>query len=352
MGLKLLHSADWHLDSPLASFSTEEQEELRRSQRQIPFLLANVCRKEKCDLVLLAGDIFDSLHYTRESLDALRRGLELCGVPVLISPGNHDFCCPGSPWIAEQWPKNVYIFTSGLSYIDFPSLECRIYGAGFQSMDCPPLLDGFRAEKVSRYSIGLFHGDPVMKSSPYNPITAAQIQSSGLDYLALGHIHQSGAFEAGKTLCAWPGCPMGRGWDETGKKGFYLVSLDEKASLQTRLLNLPRFYNLEVDISKSNVSDFLPAIQTKDHYRVTLTGTGEINLDELYSKFRHIPYLTIIDRTERPVDVWEDAGQDSLRGTFFRLLQEEMEYSDSPEVYQLAAEISRRLLDGKEVTLP
>lgn len=352
MGLKLLHSADWHLDSPLASFPKEAQDELRRSQRRLPFLLADMCRKERCDLVLLAGDIFDSLHYTRESLDALRLGLEQCGVPVLISPGNHDYCAPDSPWIAERWPRNVYIFTNGLSYIDFPSLECRIYGAGFQSMDCAPLLDGFRAEQAARYSIGLFHGDPLSKSSPCNPVTVSQLQSCGLDYLALGHIHQSGALEAGKTICAWPGCPMGRGWDETGEKGFFLVDIEEKPTVRAQLLNLPKFYELEVDITKSRLDDVLPSVSSRNHYRITLTGLGNVDLQELQERFRRIPYLTLIDRTEKPVDVWEDIGTDSLRGTFFALLHEGMEYDDNPDAYRLAAEIARRLLDGKEVTLP
>ena len=56
------------------------------------------------------------------------------------------------------------------------ALSCRVYGAGFRSMDCPSLLDGFRAEGTERYKIAVLHGDPTQRESPYNPITAAQVK--------------------------------------------------------------------------------------------------------------------------------------------------------------------------------
>ena len=35
----------------------------------------------------------------RECIDAVRRALEHCAVPVCISPGNHASCTPSSPWL-------------------------------------------------------------------------------------------------------------------------------------------------------------------------------------------------------------------------------------------------------------
>ena len=57
----------------------------------------------------------------------------------------------------------------------------------------------------------VLHGDPANPSAPCRPVTRAQVAASGLQYLALGHIHTRGQLEAGGALCAWPGCPMGRG---------------------------------------------------------------------------------------------------------------------------------------------
>lgn len=352
MGLKILHSADWHLDSPLTGFRPEQREFLKEELGRIPRKMAQLVRREGCDLVLLAGDLFDG-PYRRETARELYAALEACAVPVFISPGNHDYVTPGSPWLEEKWPENVHIFTGALTSVTIPELSCRIYGAGYRSMDCPGVLQGFRAEGPERYAVGVVHGDAVQPNSPYCPITAAQVRDSGLDYLALGHIHKAGSFRVGETLCTWPGSPMGRGFDETGERGAYIVTLDDRAECRFVPLDTPRFYELELDTDRCTVDDLLPGAGTQDFYRITLTGTGEEELPALRRKLERFPNLELIDRREKTVDFWENAGEDTLEGTFFRLLQEKMENADpeSARCIALAAEISARLLQGREVEL-
>lgn len=306
-------------------------------------------------MMLLAGDLLDG-KASRETLEDLKRELRRSGVPVLIAPGNHDFCGPGSPWLEERWPENVFIFTGELESVTIAGLDCRIYGAGYRSMDCPALLEGFRAEGEEKYRIAVLHGDPVQKSSPYNPITAAQVRNSGLQYLALGHIHKAGAFRSGGTLCAWPGCPMGRGWDETGEKGVCIVTLSEDgAGIRAVSLDTLRFQELEVDIGTDPVSALetvLPAAGSQDFYRIALTGCGEVDLEALGERFSAFPNLELRDSTQALRDLWADAGEDTLEGVYFGMLRRAME-SDPENAgrIRLAAEISRKLLDGREVTL-
>ncbi len=354
MGLKILHSSDWHLDSPFAGFSQSQRELLKREQRKIPGKVADLCRREDCDLVLLAGDLLDG-QAGRETLDILKKELKRCGVPVLIAPGNHDFCAPGSPWLEESWPENVFVFTGGMESVTISGLDCRIYGAGFQSMDCPGLLDNFRAEGSEKYRLAVLHGDPVQKNSPCNPVTAPQVRGSGLDYLALGHIHKAGAFQAGNTLCAWPGCPMGRGWDETGEKGVCIVTLGEQPDIQAVSLDTLRFYDLEVDVgagAAEALEEALPAVGSEDFYRVELTGYGQVDLAALKEAFSAFANLELRDRTQPPMDVWADAGEDTLEGVYFHMLRKTMEADpENARLVQLAAEISRQLLNGREVTL-
>lgn len=79
--------------------------------------------------------------------------LEAMAVPVFLAPGNHDHLCPGSPYLEMAWPGNVHIFTrQELESVSLPELDCRVWGAGFQSMDCPGLLEGFRATGTKRCS--------------------------------------------------------------------------------------------------------------------------------------------------------------------------------------------------------
>ena len=143
---------------------------MREMQRALPGRVAALCREEECDLVLLAGDLFDSPAPAKDWVDAVRRALEQCAVPVCVAPGNHDYCTDSSPWLTESWPENVHIFTGGPDHIDLPSLDCRVYGAGYRSMDCPGLLEGFRAEGDAKWRVGVFHGDPLSLSSPCCPV--------------------------------------------------------------------------------------------------------------------------------------------------------------------------------------
>lgn len=354
MGLKILHTADWHLDSPFQGFSEAQRQSLRLSQRQLPEKITALARRESCDAMAIAGDVFDGTP-TRETLDILKKALKEVAIPVFITPGNHDFAAAGSPWLEERWPENVFIFTGGLQSIVIPSLDLRVYGAGYQSMDCPGLLEGFCARGKERYQIMVLHADPTQKTSPYCPITAAQVRGSKLSYLALGHIHKAGLFHAGDTVCAWPGCPMGRGWDETGDKGVCLVTLEDTVSVKALSLDMPRFFDLKLDTNgdpAAALESILPPAASPDFYRVTLVGDGPVP-EGLAKKFPAVPNLTIKDEATAPVDPWADAGEDTLEGMYFQILQQLLEENpEQADTIQLAADISRKLLDGREVTLP
>ncbi len=347
--MKILHTADWHLDAPLQG----QSEALRQALAGVPGQILELVQSQNCDMVLLAGDLFDGA-YTPHTYRNLYNTLAQMAVPVFITPGNHDFCDLESPYIRELWPENVHIFkNNAIESVAVPALNVRIYGGAFADKDCPALLQSFRADCTEKYAIGIFHGDPTQTDSPYNPITKAQVENTNLDYLALGHIHKADAFRAGRTLCAWPGCPMGKGYDEEGEKGVYIVTLDEIASVEFYPLQTPRFYDLQTAPEK--LSEILPPVGNENYYRITLTGECETpDLPALQAKYAHFPNLIFRDKTIRPVDIWGTSGEDSFDGLYFSLLRQALE--DAPEAEKdeilLAAEISRRLLEGQEVVLP
>jgi DNA repair exonuclease SbcCD nuclease subunit len=355
--MKILHSADWHLDAPLSGHSEENASFLRRELLKIPEKVAKLCQAENCDLVLLSGDLFDGA-YTRQSLVTVRSALEKMGVPVFIAPGNHDFCGEKSPYLAEEWPKNVHIFKKAeMESVFLPELDCRVYGAGFESMDCPGLLKNFTAAGQESWHIGVLHAE-VSAASHYCPITKEQIKNSGLQYLALGHIHKGGSIRAGETLCAWPGCPMGHGFDELGIKGVILAELSDSVKASFIPLDTPRFYDESVEAGDSGadaVASLLPATPSEDFYRVTLTGySSPIDLERVKNEFPHIPNLTLLDQTLPELNLWESVEEDSLEGVYFGLLKANSE-SESDVISRrakLAARVSRQILDGQEVRLP
>lgn len=348
--IKILHTADWHLDSPLQGKTPEQAQFLRRALLALPGKIAAICRQEHCQLVLISGDIFDGA-YTVDSLNAVKRALEEMAVPVFISPGNHDFVGLSSPWLTESWPENVHIFTrQAVEEVYLSDLDLYVYGAGFTSMDCPGLLEGFRAKGNS---VAVLHGDPTQVASPYCPITHTQVMDSGLQYLALGHIHKGGQFKAGATLCAWPGCPMGRGYDEQGQKGVLIAQIGDTASARFVPLDTPKFFDLET--TPEGLDALLPPVGNEDFYRITFTGESQpIDLSALYAAYSRFPNLELRDRTVLPVDIWKSVGEDSFEGMYFGLLQDSLTDKNEEEQKKilLAARICRQILDGQEVVLP
>ena len=348
--IKILHSGDWHLDAPLLFPDARQRERLKRELASIPQKIATLCKEKNCDLLLLSGDLFDGA-YTADTLQQLKSALQQVEIPVFITPGNHDFVGADSPWLTESFPQNVHIFTQpSIESVALPHLNCRVYGAGFTSMDCPGLLTDFAAEQEAAYAIGILHGDPTQVSSPYNPITKEQVKNSGLHYLALGHIHKGDRFTAGKTLCAWPGCPMGHGYDETGEKGVLLVTVDETVTAEFIPLDTPRFYDWEVPAEKG-LDSVLPPVGNEDYYRITLTGPSEpLDIAKLQQDYAHFPNLALRDNTTPPLDIWGSENDDSLEGMYFQLLKQQV--AQGSELAKLSAKLSRTLLSGQEVVLP
>lgn len=345
--IKILHSADWHLDAPLGLSDPVQRERLRREQASLPQKITSLCKENCCDILLLSGDLFDGA-FVPDTLQQLKTALQQVEIPVFITPGNHDFIGANSPWLTEHFPKNVHIFkTPVIESVALPDLDCRVYGAGFTSMDCPSLLTDFRATQEETYAIGIFHGDPTQVSSPYNPITKEQIKNANFDYLALGHIHKGDQLKVGKTLCAWPGCPMGHGYDETGEKGVLLVTVDDVTTAEFVPLDTPRFYDWDVP-AEQGLDSVLPPAGNDNFYRITLTGPSEpLDLVELKKAYGHFPNLVLRDNTTPPLDIWGSENDDTLEGMYFKLLKEQ-----NSDLATLSAKISRTILNGQEVVLP
>ena len=132
--------------------------------------------------------------------------------------------------LTVQWPDNVHIFTQPhLEAMAWPEKRLVLHGAAFTASEqSAGFLSGFAAPKDSNLHIGLLHGEIDPAEARYDPIRKEEIAASGLAYLALGHIHKrTEPLTCGRTVCAWPGCPEGRGFDELGEKGFYAGTIDD-----------------------------------------------------------------------------------------------------------------------------
>lgn len=356
--LKIIHAADFHLDSPFSGLTPAGAVQRRREQRQLLERLAALVQARGADLVLLSGDLLDGDHVYRETVQALTAALGAMPCPVFLAPGNHDFYSGDSAYAAVDWPDNVHLFTGGeMEAVPLPELNCTVYGRAFLAPheEGSPL-SGFRAEGDG-LRLGVLHGE-VGTDGGYAPMTEEEIAASGLHYLALGHIHQcSGLKRAGDTFWAYPGCPEGRGFDETGDKGVLYGELEPGACrVEFVPLCARRYQELTADVTGIDPAAALRAILTEEHRRdvcrVTLTGErGEESLDlpALEGELSGLCFgLTLRDRTRVSRDLWARGEDDGLVGLFLQEMKARLAQEPDNELLPQAVRFGMAALEGWE----
>ena len=164
---------------------------------------------------------------------------------------------------------------------------------------------------------------------------------------------------AGATTYAYPGCLMGRGFDECGAKGALRVTIEEK---QVRTEFVPvagRTYEIlsvaAGDDPLAAIRAALPPEHAGDCYRIELTGEADrVDVaaleDALGGEFFS---LSVRDRTVPRKALWAEAGEDTLRGRCLRELKARCDAAEGGdrETAVQAARLLTALMDGREVAL-
>lgn len=86
--MKILHTADWHLGKKLDHFSRLEE------QRLVMHEICDIADQQQADVVIVAGDLFDTFNPPVEAIDLLYKTLKRLTNngkrPVIAIAGNHD----------------------------------------------------------------------------------------------------------------------------------------------------------------------------------------------------------------------------------------------------------------------
>ena len=355
---KILHTADFHLDSAFTALPEEKARLRRQEARQLTDRLVDYANDHGVELLLLAGDLFDSDQLYGQTAQELARSLARFRGHAVIAPGNHDFYAASSPYARLLWPENVHIFREErLQRLPFPQYGCVVYGAAFTAPAAPAGIPGsLGPEDEGLARILLLHGEVGVRDSRYRAMTLKDVEQSGADYLALGHVHAFGGVQqAGRTFWAYPGCPEGRGFDELGQKGVLYVELEEgRAQAQLLPLGRRQYEILPVDVTgKEPLEAVLAALpqDTSEHiYRIVLTGEGESpNLPALERELAPRFYgLTLRDQTRLPTDLWKRREEDTLTGLFLRAIWTKCQEEPEERTYQMAARFGLAALEGGE----
>jgi len=358
--VKILHAADFHLDSPFSALTEEQARRRRQECRQLAERMVDYANRHGVELMLLCGDLFDGRRVYAQTAEELAAALGRFHGQVVIAPGNHDPWSRHSPYARQSWPENVHIFrTNQLDRLEFPQYHCTVCGAAFTAEEAPPLELTESLHREGEVTLLAIHGEVTGGSSRYRAIHPRVLEQSGADYAALGHVHACGGVQyAGKTAYAYPGCPEGRGFDETGEKGFLVGEVGEgRAELHFVPFARRQYRQITVDVTGRDVyaaAKEALSSAAEDICRLVLTGErGDgTEISELEEQLAPLVWqLELVDRRRDAEDLWSRCGEDSLRGLFLARLREEYDSADEERkrIIEQAVRYGLAAMDDREM---
>jgi len=195
----------------------------------------DLAEREQVDFVLVAGDVYDGAERRLQAQLVFQEGLQRLarqGIHSYVVHGNHD---PLDGRLGTlRFPDEVTVFAgdevSSAVYCRDGRPLARIHGISHPSKNLPASFgSGFQRCGEEPLQIGLLHCTVGANGEhqPYAPRTLAELAAAGLDYWALGHIHQPGVLHERNPTVVYPGCLQGRHVRESGARGCYRVGVHE-----------------------------------------------------------------------------------------------------------------------------
>lgn len=264
--MRILHTSDWHIGRSFHGHSTLP------ALREVLDRLVEQVRERAVDLVIVAGDVFDSSTPSADCYtmltDALR-SLADTGATVVVTSGNHDSAARlgfqagllregvnmvtdpesiGVPVTVADAHGPVHIY--GIPYLE-PALLRRAWPDATlrtQHDAVSHAMDLIRADLDARGGRAVVVSHCFAAGVEPTPGLERDIQQGGLDvvplsvfdgvdYVALGHIH--GRQQLAPSV-RYAGAPLHYSFGEADKpRGAWLVELDETGFADATWLALP-----------------------------------------------------------------------------------------------------------------
>ena len=336
-----LHTADLHLDSALKNLGDAKKAAVRRRELTDTFArMAEYASSNGVSGVIVAGDMFDE---GKTSAAAKRQAAEIMkkngGVTFFLLSGNHDKRAFDDDFTAAL-PANAMALADGET-VDFGSYTVTgVYGgAAVAPLD------------KDKFNIVVAHGqvDGDIKIRDY--------AGKNINYLALGHLH---AYSKGKIdgrgVWVYSGCPEGRGFDETGEKGFVLFDTFGGEKFVPFCKRRAREVSVDITGLDNYISQVDAARRAVEHmpdgdmFKIVLRGeldegvTADVAAvrEGLGGRF----FVRVTDETTIRLDEKRLLAEKSLKGEFFRAVKAA---ALSPEEKRVILKMGFAALDGTEI---
>jgi DNA repair exonuclease SbcCD nuclease subunit len=387
--LRMLHTADVHLGARHADLG--EQASAQRERQFAAFkATVDLAIETRVDLVLVAGDLFDSNTQPRRSVERVAaelKRLAAARIRTVLVPGTHDVHDGSSIYRAYDLPAMagigpdedwVTVLSPDRSEVHLPACDVVVHGPCFPTKRAPhsPLRDlSVAGDDRATWHVGVIHaalaipgrtdGDDVV-------VTPDEIAASGLDYLALGHWHSTQQGKAGTVTWAYAGAPEPVAIDQDRAGNVLQVTLDDvggrrEVRVEERSVGRTRFERVELDAaavtSQPALVDQLLARADPDlvlDVRIVGVRPDELDLDvdEVEGQLR-ASFLKVRVRDGSLPALTEGVlpPADTIAGAFIRDVEGRIADLEAGDRAVEAAELrdvlrlGRLLLDGHEVAL-
>ena len=184
--MRFIHIADVHLGAqPEAgtAYSAKRPRELWDTFARI----IDLCEVQHVDVLLIAGDLFHRQPLLRELKEVNYLFSKLTHTRVVFIAGNHDYVRKDSYYCTFKWNENVYpLLGAKMGCVEIPEFELAVYGFSYHSRQITEECCNVKAPGKYRYEIMLAHGG----DEKHIPLRKEALETSGFDYIALGHIHK------------------------------------------------------------------------------------------------------------------------------------------------------------------
>lgn len=361
--VKILHTADIHIGARDAFLGVAA--EGRRFETLLTFeRIVDLAKEKSADMLLIAGDLFDSNTVETEFVDGVFNKIaQIPEIKVIFAAGNHDPLTADSPFLTRALPENLYVLPAKDSVITFDDIKARVYGRSFESV----YLKGeeeFTISPDSNYvNIMVQHGElRADLGSDYNSITPKFVKKSGMDYIALGHVHAHtpiGKIE--NTHFAYCGCPEGQGFDELDEKGVYFGTVT-KGCCQMEFIPVSKRQHIvrkiditdTEDISKAILDDLKANFENfaDNLYKIELVGNippeAQLNLTEITTRLSAVLYFVkLSDKTEFAINLELLASEPTLKGVFVKNMLERLKNGEDKDAVTRALNIGLRAFNSE-----
>ncbi len=343
--MRIIHTSDIHIDSPMSARLSPAEQTVRRRELLSTFRrIIDTAVRDEYAAVIIAGDLFDNERVGIRTLDSVIGAIEAAkSVSFLYLPGNHEKQRLISSGLSL--PENLKIFGEDWTYFNIDGVTFAGRSTIAENMFDSLVLDS------AMLNVAVLHGELAQHTDSVSKIGISELERCPIDYLALGHYHTFSQTKIGtRTLAAYSGTPEGRGFDETGEKGYASVELSEFGVRCVFVRAASRLMQIkEVDISgasreleiEERVAAALSELSSRDLVRVVLTGehTPEMsrNTEALKERFAPRFYcLEVKDESKLRISPEEYKNDKSLKGEFIRLVLacEELSEEDKADIIE------------------